>query len=190
MSSGSQGPPDDLDDGDDAAAEPERKRLFERALPEALKRLLERAVETGVEKLVEGPESLRQMVSDLKLPKEVAHYIYTQIDDTKKGLYRVVAKEIRDVLEHTNLSDEIAKVLTKLSFEISTQVRFVPNPVTQHAPGEGEDAQAGGVQPASDKPGESPDGNAKGASSAPRQRLPRPEIVSKVVMRARDRRRD
>ena len=50
-----------------------------------------------------------------------------QIDDTKNGLYRVVAKEIRDVLEQTQFADEITKVLTKLSFEIKTEIRFIPN---------------------------------------------------------------
>jgi hypothetical protein len=84
-------------------------------------------VESGVGRLAEGPDSLRNFVGDLKLPKEVLHYLYQQIDDTKNGLYRVVAKEIRDVLEHTQFADELTKVLTKLSFEIKTEIRFVPN---------------------------------------------------------------
>lgn len=119
-------PPRD-DEGDKVEGEGEKKRLFERAIPEILKRVVERAVESGIDKLSEGPENLRNFVGDLKLPKEVLHYLYTQIDDTKNGLYRVVAKEIRDVLEHTQFADEIAKVLTKLSFEIKTEIRFVPN---------------------------------------------------------------
>lgn len=108
----------------------ERKRLFERAVPEIVKKVIERAVESGVEKLTElseKPESLRSFVSELRLPKEVIADVYAQIDDTKTGLYRVVAKEIRDVLEHTQVADEIVKVLTKLSFEIKTEIRFVPN---------------------------------------------------------------
>ncbi len=111
-------------------ADHERKRLYERAVPEIVKRVIERAVESGVEKLTElseKPESLRNFVADLRLPKEVLSDIYAQIDDTKMGLYRVVAKEIRDVLEHTAIADEIAKVLTKLSFEIKTEIRFIPN---------------------------------------------------------------
>jgi hypothetical protein len=99
-------------------------------VPEIVKRVIERAVESGVEKLTElseRPESLRNFVGDIRLPKEVLSDIYSQIDDTKTGLYRVVAKEIRDVLEHTAIADEIAKVLTKLSFEIKTEIRFVPN---------------------------------------------------------------
>jgi hypothetical protein len=84
--------------------EGDRKRVFERVLPEILKRVIERAVETGASRLAEGPENLRQFVGDLKLPKEVLHYLYTQMDDTKSGLYRVVAKEIRDVFERVQLA--------------------------------------------------------------------------------------
>ncbi|HTJ83834.1 MAG TPA: hypothetical protein VL400_19075 [Polyangiaceae bacterium] len=126
--------------------EHERRRLFERAVPEIVKRVVERAVESGVEKLTElseRPETLRNFVGDLRLPKEVLGDVYAQIDDTKNGLYRVVAKEIRDVLEQTQIADEIVKVLTKLSFEIKTEIRFVPN---DRAEGEGE-----GVAPAKPK---------------------------------------
>ncbi len=84
-------------------------------------------MESGATRLAEGPESLRHFVQDMKLPKEVLHYLYTQIDDTKNGLYRVVAKEIRDVLEHTKFADELTAALTKLSFEIKTEIRFIPN---------------------------------------------------------------
>jgi hypothetical protein len=111
----------------DEPGEQEKRRLFERVVPEIFKRVVERAVETGASRLAEGPENLRNFVQEMKLPKEVLHYLYQQIDDTKNGLYRVVAKEIRDVLEQTQFADEITKVLTKLSFEIKTEIRFIPN---------------------------------------------------------------
>jgi hypothetical protein len=109
-------PPADRDDK-------ERERRLERVLPELIKRLLE----TGYEKISEGPENVRQFVHELKLPKEVLGPILAQIDETKHGLYRVVAKEVREFLEHTSVSEELYKVLTSVSFEIRTQVRFVPN---------------------------------------------------------------
>ena len=105
-----------------ADAERERRRL-ERLLPEVIKRLLE----AGYEKLSEGPENVRQLITEMRLPKEALALILAQLDETKNGLYRVVAKEIRDFLEHTNFADEVAKVLTTLSFEIKTEVRFIPN---------------------------------------------------------------
>src|SRR5688500_13639052 len=70
----------------------------------------------------------------MKLPKEALALILAQLDETKNGLYRVVAKEIRDFLEQTNFAEEMAKVLTTLSFEIKTEVRFIPNESKLGAP--------------------------------------------------------
>ena len=99
------------------------RRIVERMIKEGVKR----AVEKGVEQLTETPENLRQYLHDLKMPKEVASFMFAQADETKTGLYRVVAKEMRDFLEHTNLAEEITRALTTLSFEIKTEIRFVPN---------------------------------------------------------------
>ena len=144
------------------AVDGDRRRLFERVLPEILKRIVERAVESGAHRLAEGPENLRHFVQDMKLPKEVLHYLYTQIDDTKTGLYRVVAKEIRDVLEHTQFADELTKVLTKLSFEIKTEIRFIPNDAAKSTEKDGDDDGEGGTT-----------------------RLPKPDISSQVSVKDR-----
>lgn len=122
-----QGDPRGYEERDERGDQEKQRRLFERVVPEIVKRVVERAVETGASRLADGPENLRNFVQEMKLPKEVLHYLYQQIDDTKNGLYRVVAKEIRDVLEQTQFADELTKVLTKLSFEIKTEIRFIPN---------------------------------------------------------------
>lgn len=147
-------------------SEGERKRLFERVLPELVKRVLERAVESGATRLSEGPESLRHFVADLKLPKEVLHYLYAQIDETKSGLYRAVAKEIRDVLEHTQFADEITKVLTKLSFEIKTEIRFIPNDAAPKPRDGGKEKEPGAPEPG------------EGG-------LPKPDVQARVTIRDR-----
>src|SRR5262245_60609736 len=136
--------PDDPDKPEGDRGEHEKKRLFERAVPEILRRVVERAVESGASRLAEGPENLRNFVQEMKLPKEVLHYLYTQMDETKNGLYRVVAKEIRDVLEQTQFADELTKVLTRLSFEIKTEIRFIPNDAAKSSEREAsEDDEAG-----------------------------------------------
>lgn len=89
--------------------------------------LIRRGLEAGLERLGKTDDSLRSFIAERKLPKEIASYLLTQIDETKSGLFRVVAKEIRDFLENTNLSEEIKKALTSLSFEIKTEIRFTPN---------------------------------------------------------------
>lgn len=108
--------------GDRSETDRDRRRL-ERLLPELIKRILE----TGFEKLVEAPENARNLVHEMRLPKEILSLLLSQLDETKNGLYRVVARETRDFLEHTNLAEEVARVLTTLSFEVKTEVRFIPN---------------------------------------------------------------
>jgi hypothetical protein len=110
------------------APESERRPL-ERLVPEIVKRI----IEAGIEKLSEGPENVRKVVSDLKLPKEALGAILAQLDETKSGIYRVVAREVREVLERTNFADELTRALTAVSFEIRTSVRFVPNDVGDRA---------------------------------------------------------
>jgi hypothetical protein len=100
-----------------------RRRRLEGVIPE----LLKRAVEIGVEKAADAPEALKQMVGDLRLPKEVASYLLTQVEETKNGALRVVAKETREFLERANLAHELKKVLTTLQFEVNTTIRFRPN---------------------------------------------------------------
>lgn len=159
--------PPDYDDAEDSDRPDDRKRLFERAIPEILKRVVERAVSEGASKLAEGPENLRHFVQEMKLPKEVLAYLYTQIDDTKNGLYRVVAKEIRDVLEQTQFADEITKVLTKLSFEIKTEIRFIPNDSVKRDEDEGDEDQAGGERRKSEAPA----------------KLPKPDVTATVSVK-------
>jgi hypothetical protein len=107
----------DKDSGD-------RRRRLETVIPE----LLKRAVEIGVEKAAEAPDNLKEFVGGMRLPRDVANYLLSQVEETKNGLFRVVAKEVREFLEHANLGEEVQKILTTVQFEISTTIRFKPNP--------------------------------------------------------------
>jgi hypothetical protein len=108
---------------DTAMSESDRRRRLDTVIPE----LIKRAVEIGVEKAVEAPDSLKELVGGMKVPREVANYVLSQVEDTKNGLFRVVAKEVREFLEKSNLGTEMEKILTSLQFEISTTIRFKPN---------------------------------------------------------------
>jgi hypothetical protein len=144
-----------------------RKRRLEGMIPE----LIKRAVEAGVEKAAEAPDTIKHFVGDMKLPKEIAHYILSQVDETKNGLFRVVAKEMRDFLEHTNIAGELQKVLTTVQFEINTTIRFRPND---------------GKQPALRAEGGEELARAAGAGG----KLSKPEVKTRVhVTRERPRRR-
>jgi len=111
----------------------ERRKRLEGLIGEAFRRAVERGVEAGVGTL-KMADKLRDAVDDVPLPKEMAGYVFSQVDETKNALVRVVAREVREFLEATDVANELQRALTSLSFEIKTEVRFIPN-------------DAGGVRP-------------------------------------------
>lgn len=112
-------PSDIPPDGDD---DPRRRRL-EKLLRETIRRGLEKGVGT----FAKTDSALRDLVGDVKLPREVVGYVFSQVDETKNALVRVVAREVREFLEATDVAHELQKALTSLSFEIKTEIRFIPN---------------------------------------------------------------
>lgn len=117
--------PEDVEGDDDI---PRRRRRIERILPDALKRAIEKGIETGIGTLTNANESIRGMVGHRsEVPKEVASYVLSQIDDTKNAAVGVVAREVREFLERADLATELQRALTSLSFEIRTEIRFIPN---------------------------------------------------------------
>jgi hypothetical protein len=112
-------------DRDAPRSEDSRRRRLESVIPDLLKRAVE-AVEHSVERASEAPDNLKSFVNDMKLPKEIATAILQQVDETKAGLFRVVAKEMRDFLEHTNLAEELQRILSSMELEVKATVGFKP----------------------------------------------------------------
>lgn len=132
---------------DDKDKDARRRRRLEGVIPELFKRVLE----IGFEKASEAPESIKQFVQDHNVPKEAAAYIFSQVEETKNGVFRVVAKEMRDFLEHTNLAGEMQRMLTTLQFEVNTTIRFSPaHPKKRDEDGDddgGDDDTGTGIKP-------------------------------------------
>ena len=103
------------------------KRWSEGVLREAFRKAVEKGVEAGVGTLSKADSALRGVTQDGKLPKEVIGYVFSQVDETKNALVRGVANEVRDFLEATDIAQEFYRALTTLSFEVKTEIRFIPN---------------------------------------------------------------
>ena len=130
--------------------QPERRR-FDTKLPSLIRRGIEKGIEAGLntfEKSIEtGSETtdaVREVFSEVriprdvagavgkalqeaKLPREIAGAVFSQLDETKNDVLRIVAKEVRDFLDATDIASEIKSALTSLSFEVRTEIRFIPN---------------------------------------------------------------
>lgn len=148
-------PPSSSPPGGEAKSEPppsgEGKRgRFESRLPSLIRRGIEKGIEAGLytfEKSLETgretTDAVRERFSEVKipdvatavgkalqearLPREIAGAVLGQLDETKNDVVRIIAREVRDFLEATDLAGEIKAALTSLSFEVRTEVRFIPN---------------------------------------------------------------
>jgi hypothetical protein len=89
--------------------------------------IVKRTVLGGLGAVFATEEGIRKFVQESHLPKEVAAYLMDQAQATKKELYRIIASEMREWLERVDLERVLLRILTSLTFEITTQVRLVPN---------------------------------------------------------------
>ena len=121
-------PGDPSAEGDD----PRLRKRLEQFVPD----LLKRTVYAGLGALFTTEEGIRKLATDFQLPKDVANYLIHQAASSKDEVLRIFAKELRGFLDGVNISGELQKLLTSLSFEIKTEIRFIPN-----------DEAVGGVSP-------------------------------------------
>ena len=112
-SSPTEPPPDKL-------TESIRQRL-EHLVPE----LVKKTFSAGMGAVFSTEEGIRRLARE-GLP-DVVGYVASSADGAKDKVWEIIARETRDFLSNLNLTEEIAKILTTLSFEIKTEIRFIPN---------------------------------------------------------------
>jgi hypothetical protein len=99
-----------------------RQRL-EGLIPE----IVRRTFYAGLGAVFTTEEGVRKLATEFSLPKDVARYLIQQAGSARDELFRIVATELRNFLESLNLNEELQRLLTSLSFEIKTEIRFIPN---------------------------------------------------------------
>lgn len=106
---------------DDKLNETIRQRL-EHLVPE----LVKKTFAAGMGAVFSTEEGIRKIAREVSLP-DVVGYVASSADGAKDKVFEIVARETREFLSNLNLTEEIAKILTTLSFEIKTEIRFIPN---------------------------------------------------------------
>jgi hypothetical protein len=106
---------------DDKLNDTIRQRL-EHLVPE----LVKKTFAAGMGAVFSTEEGIRKIAREVSLP-DVVGYVANSADGAKDKVFEIVARETREFLSNLNLTDEIAKILTTLSFEIKTEIRFIPN---------------------------------------------------------------
>jgi hypothetical protein len=122
-----------LDERDKERVERTVRKRLEGLVPD----LVKRTFYAGLGAVFTTEEGIRKIANEFSLPKDVVAYLVSSAQSTKDELFKIVAREMREFLQSLNLSHEVAKLLTMLSFEVKMEVRFIPN----------DEAVGGGVKP-------------------------------------------
>jgi hypothetical protein len=120
-------PTEDVAPPDETEEERERDRSIRQRLEGLVPDLVKRTFYAGLGAVFTTEEGIRKIANEFSLPKDVASYLINSAQGTKDELFRIVAKEMREFLQGLNLHQEIAKLLTMISFEVKTEIRFIPN---------------------------------------------------------------
>ena len=87
---------------------------------------LRKAIGAGIRGVLNNDDGLRKAVKDA-VPTEVLGYVMRQVDSAKDEVVKIVGNQTRKFLENLDLGNEIQKVLTSVSLEFRTELRFIPN---------------------------------------------------------------
>lgn len=83
---------------------------------------LRKALASGIRMALSADDVIRDAV-----PREVLSHVMRQTDSAKDEVVRVVGVQIRKFLENLDIAGEVQKILTSVSFEVRTEIRFIPN---------------------------------------------------------------
>src|SRR4051812_38857937 len=89
--------------------------------------IVRRAVLTGVGALFMTEEGIRNLVGDMKMPKDALAFLMAQAERTRGEVARVVTQEVRRFLESETLRREIWKVLTGVTLEVNATIQLKPS---------------------------------------------------------------
>ena len=87
---------------------------------------LRKAIASRVQRVLSSEEGVKAVVNAV-VPRELIASTLEQVDGARNEAVAIVGREMRNFLEHLDVGEEIAKILTSVSFEVRLEVRFIPN---------------------------------------------------------------
>ena len=99
---------------------------FDEREPGLLQDLIRKALQTSISTIATTEEGVRTVVGAVA-EKDLLNHAVASVDATRREAVAILAREVHTFLQNLNVGEELAKILTSVSFEIRTEVRFVPN---------------------------------------------------------------
>jgi len=109
-------------EGEGFQAEEREERRSVRGVSDAVRK----AVGSGIRSVLGSEEWVRSTIKEV-LPRELVTYMKKQADTARDEVVRIIGAQTKRFLEGIDVGGEIQKILTALSFEVKTEIRFIPN---------------------------------------------------------------
>ncbi len=88
-----------------------------------LTELIKKVFLTGLGAIYLTDESIRALLKEIKLPKEMINYIVQQSNNTKKELFHMFSKEFRAFLETIDPADLLRNLMDGAELTISIKLK-------------------------------------------------------------------
>lgn len=91
-----------------------------------LSEILKKAVSTGIGAAFMTEDAVKNIISDLPLPKEIIGGLLQNAKDTKTEFVSGIKNELKGYLNKIDLTQEIDKVIQKYDFEVTAKISLKP----------------------------------------------------------------
>ncbi len=90
---------------------------------------IRKALLYGANAVFTSEDGLKNMVTDLKLPKEAVSFLLTQTDKGRREILDSVSGEVKRFLENVDIAGVFRKSLSGLTLEVKSEIKFRENDV-------------------------------------------------------------
>lgn len=93
---------------------------IEGAVPDIVKKTLS----VGVSGFLFSEDGIKNLVSELKLPKDVVTFLLAQSEKTRQEIAKIFAEEVRKYLENNDVAEIARDFVKDMNVEVSTSIKF------------------------------------------------------------------
>ncbi|MBC7792732.1 MAG: hypothetical protein H7Z43_03410 [Clostridia bacterium] len=107
-----------MKDDDEVASRTDAQRS---RIPDSIRK----AVVGGLSAVFTTEEGIRNVVSDMRLPKDAIAYLAQQTERTRREVFRAVSEEVKGFLRNIDAQNALRKALAGMRVEVKAELRFI-----------------------------------------------------------------
>lgn len=85
---------------------------------------IRKALLSGLSAVLMTEEGIRQVVGDMRLPKDAIGYLSQQAERSRREAMRIVGEEVKHFLHNTDMAGLLRKSLSGMKVEVRAELKF------------------------------------------------------------------